>query len=1129
MTRFLSGHRVALVLTAIACHSAARGAESPRYTVAPAPDWVQSAPAEAPPPTGSTQKASGGTEEQLVDLQVRVDEDTWSQYYHGVSRPTNPSGVSDSSNVSIDFDPELDRLVLHEVTLRRGAATIDELQQGRIEVLQRESKLESGILDGSLTFHLLMSDVRVGDTIEYSYTLEHRDPAWGNRYFARYLLQWDNPIRRLRVRVLSRSHAPLFVYSPPGKEPRKADDGTWQSLEWDGESVPAVKYEKGAPAWYEQYPTVQLSQFPSWKDVVDGALPLFALPISPNPEVAAQAKLLSSGAHSDAERVLNVIRFVQEEIRYTGLELGSGAYQPAQPQEVLKRRYGDCKDKTLLAVALLRDLGIEASPVLVSTRWGNHLHTRVPSPGNFNHAIVKARVQSKTYWLDVTSTAQGGDLQHTAQADLGDGLVIAPGVSALEEMPKEPADSPLVAADLEFDLRDGIDKEGGLKVSTAYRGSEADSMRRTLRRKSPADLGVTYLNYYKGRYDSIRAVEPPKVTDDPRANQITIDESYRVEHFFEADDSGKLRFYLEAETINDNLRSLETPVRSTPYDLGTPLNLSQHIRIRMPEKFPGTDDVVKIEAPQFQYISRVSHSGNDILLDYHYHVLADEVPLEGLTEFVKKRASAKDDTYYRFTKSQEEPSREAVSGAEKQLQEAGRLLQGSQVDKADDVLKALLASDGFRGLSAARQHIAVYLGGVVALEKDDTPRALELLRRATRFDEADYGDWNMRLLAAARAGDHAEATLTLTTLAEHWPENLGEVDAHVIGRVVRETPHTGESRYQLLGALSKASYKSEEGYDLSHWWRDLALLQLEHADQAAAKKTLERLTDPAALISVRADNRFAPIRDGLSLDIPAAIARQVQQDREAVKAHPTKLQPVVLLMGALRQSLDFAGVVQLADDAISAMSGPKGPKVYDDYKEFRVWVLDARGEALYRLGKGDDATAQLRAARQLPEMGNVNVSQSINLAGLYNDLGKPQEARTTLAEVASENVSAYGLMQAAIERLNSADQLGDAAEVEKELALLKEHQQDSISTYQRALISANRQDEAAQLLVSRLQDPDQRVDALLDVQDYKQTVLGPRAAEWEKRWAAVRRRPDVVEAIGKVGNVAAYPMLPQPY
>ena len=1127
MTRLFNGYRAVLVLMAVGVHGTAQGAETTQYTVAPPPEWVRSAPSEVPG-TAATQSASGGTEYLLSDLQVRVD-DAWSAYFHSVTRATNPSGVSDSSKISIDFDPELDRLVLHSVTLRRGGETIDELRQGRIEVLHRESKLESDILDGSLTFHLVMSDVRVGDTVDYSYTIEHRDVVWGHRFFSRYLLQWSDPVRRLRIRVLLRSHAPIFVHHPPNREPLKADDGTWQSLEWDAEDIPVQKFEKDAPDWYEQYPAVQLSQFASWKDVVDTALPLFAAPSPSGPELAALEKQLSSNAHSDAERVSAVIRFVQEEIRYTGLELGSGAYRPAPPQEVLRRRYGDCKDKTLLAVTLLRDLGIDAAPAMVSTRWDHHLHERLPSPGNFNHAIVKARLGSKTYWLDVTSSAQGGDLQHLAQADLGDALVVAPGVTALETMPRVQPDSPLVSADEVFDLRAGADKEGSLTVSTVYRGSAADSLRRRLRRESAADIGDKYLNYYKDRYASIRAVEAPKVTDDLQSNQVTVEESYRVEHFFEADDdSGKTHFHLEAETINEDLGKLSPTSRTTPFDLEGPVFSIERIRIRMPDKFPGKDDVVKVESPQFHYDSRVSHSGNDILLEYHYRTLTDMVPPQGLEEFQKQRAAAKDDTYYRFSQNQEAPSEKAVAEAEQQLEKAGRLVQGGQTDDADEALKNLLASDGFKGLTKARQHIAVYLAGIVALEKDDAERSLGLLRRATGFDEVSAGDWSMRLLAASRARDHADASLALTTLSERWPESLNEVNARVISSTVHDTPKTGTTRYQLLGALFKANYKTEL-FDVGDWWRDLALLQLEHGDQAAARKALERVTSPAGLISVRADNRFAPIRGGIALDVPAAVDRQVLEAREAVKAHPTKLMPILRLMTALQQGLQFTEVIRVADDAVSAMSGPKGPKIYDDYREFRVWLLNGRSEALFRLGKWDEAIAQLTAARQLPEAGDVNVSQTINLASAYNDLGKPTEARATLALLSDETISPYGRMQAAIERLASADQLSDAAEVEKQLGFLREHRDDSISSYQRGLISANRQDEAARLLISRLQDPEQRVDALLEVQDYKEAILGSRAAEWRKRWIAMKNRPDVREAVGKVGNVSEYPILPSPH
>jgi len=194
-----------------------------------------------------------------------------------------------------------------------------------------------------------------------------------------------------------------------------------------------------------------------------------------------------------------------------------------------------------------------------------------------------------------------------------------------------------------------------------------------------------------------------------------------------------------------------------------------------------------------------------------------------------------------------------------------------------------------------------------------------------------------------------------------------------------------------------------------------------------------------------------------------------------------------------------------------------------------VWLLDARARALCGLSRWDEGAAQLMSARFLPESGNANVSQTINLAGLYNDMAKPKEAKQTLVDLTAEGASAYGFMQVAIERLSSADQLGDTAEVEKQLGFLREHRDDSLASLQRGLISANRQDEAAQLLISRLQDPDQRGDALMEVQKYKLPPLPKRAEQWRKRWNAVVARPDVVAAINKVGVVSEWPLSPRGY
>jgi thioredoxin-like negative regulator of GroEL len=1125
MRRMFAGFRAGLALWVAAHHGPLQAVEPNRYVVAAPGDWVISAPADTQPAAVDPGGSAGGSEDLLIDRQVRVDADSWSEYAHFVSRATNASGVDDNSTVDIDFDPELERLILHAVTVRRGNESIDELQHGRIEILQRESQLDSGILDGSNTLHLVMSDVRVGDTVDYSFTIEHREPIWGNRYFRHFTTQWSTPVRHLRIRTLLRSHAPLFVHSPPKLEPITADDGTWRSFEWNSENVPAVAREQGAPSWYPQYPEIQVSQFANWKELVDTVLPAYTPATSRDPGILALEKKLAGPTHSEEERALAVIRFVQEEIRYTGLELGSGAYRPAAPAEVLKRRYGDCKDKTLLAVSLLRDLGIDAAPAMVSTRWGNHVDENLASPDDFNHVILKMRLKSKAYWLDMTDTAQGGTLQNAVQTNFGAALVIAPGVNTIEHMPGQQLDGPLVTSRAEFDLRAGVEKEASVEVRTIYRGSEADGLRRRLRRQSAAEIGADYLDYYKGRYPTIHAQNAPKVTDDLRANQIEVTESYRLERAFEVLDSGKRQFSVEAELINAHLHKLSLASRATPFELEYPVDETQSIRIRLPSAFPVKDEKFEIDCPQFHYDSQVSHDANDVLLQYRYRSLTDTIPAEALEEFAKHRAAARADTYYRFTKgSDEQPSQAKSSEALKQLERAGRLAQSGQLDKTDEAVKELLASEGFKTLTAAQQHVALYLGGAIAVQKSDFGRASDLLRRATVMDDAGSGDWNLRLLVAQMLNDKADATLSLTTLAERWPQNLEELDYRVVTRTVHETRNQGVGRYQLLSALFNAGYEVEQ-FDNTSWWRDLALLQLRNGDQGAAAKTLAKVSETSALISVRADNRFAPIRAAVPLDISAALERQTQAARAAVKANPRKIAPVLRLIQMLRQSQRLEEALQLADDAISAASGPKGSEAYDDYHTTYVWLLDARSHALFNLGRWDEATTQMESARQLTESGNRNVSQTINLANEFDDLGKPEAARALLASLPPDKASPYGLMQAAIERVASADQLGDATEVQKQLGYLSQHRDDSLATYQRALVAANRLDEAAKLLVSRLQDPDERIDALLEVQEYKRPPQGPGAAEWSRRWDAVKHRPDVRVAIGKVGNVAQYPIL----
>ena len=1106
----------------------AKSAEAkPKYETGPPAGWVKVAPAAQTTAAGAAAAASS-SEFLLIDRQVRIDGAS-SQYNRFVIRVHNSAGVSDQSQISIQFDPLRQHLRLHSVTVSRGSETVDELKRGRIELLRRESGLDQGLLDGWLTFHLVMDDVRVGDTIDYSYSLERSDALWGNRFYAWYPTNWNEPVAASRLRLMLRAEQPLNFADRGGGAPATTLEDGWRALEWNWHDIPGEPAESGAPAWYTQHKRIEFSQFAGWREVVDATWPLY-MNNAPTPELTAQIARFKSQGGSDRERLIAIMRFVQDEVRYTGVELGDGAYRPAAAATVLQRRWGDCKDKTLLAVTLLRGVGIEADPALVNTRLEEHVSEWLPSPADFDHAIVRARLGTSTYWLDATASGQGGDIDSIDQAHYGVALVVRADTTELEPMPPDSAPAPTSAATVVVDMRRGFDKEAVFTVSTVHRGSGADDMRGTLREATAQDLATKFLNFYKQSYPGIRATAPLAIHDDRAKNELRIDEAYAIDKAFEPTEDGAHRlFELEADSLTAYLKRPATTVRTTPLALPFPTNVEQHVRILLPEPANAKDEQRTIAAPAFRYEYRAAHSGHEVQLDYSYRTLADHVPVEQLSDFLAKREEARSNCFYQVTlPAQQPPSEAAVAEAQKQLAAAAQFVQTDSWDKADAAFTALLTSGKLTQLDETKQHAALFLAGLAALGVDDAARAQGLLKRSTDMTSAQFQDWRLRLQAAQAVQDWHDAAYSLTQIAQKWPDTVSELETRQVARTVHELRHLDDDRYQLLKALFAAKF-TRPGLDPSRWWRDLALMQIEKGERSAALQSLAALTDPYAMIGVLADNRFRDLRESLPhrLDVADAMRRMVEADYAAVTANPAKLEPVSRLAGDLLGAVRGEEALKVLDAAIAKAGAPEGRKAYRDYDEQYVWLLDTRAHALFTLGRWDDALAQLQAASHLREERSSNVSQVINLAELYDRLQQPQNARNALKDLQPGSLSPFGEMQRTDAALSAALQLGDAAESTRLLDYMREHQEDAIGSYEDALIMADRPDDAAALLIKRLADPEKRMDALMAVQHWDNSGPAgalPRAQELRGRWDQVKDREDVRTALARVGSVGAYPL-----
>jgi hypothetical protein len=88
--------------------------------------------------------------------------------------------------------------------------------------------------------------------------------------------------------------------------------------------------------------------------------------------------------------------WVQRSVRYVALEVGEGGYVPRSPSLVARRRFGDCKDKAFLLLALLARCGREALPVLTRPRSAGRIDPDFPTPVAFNHLVVAVRIPSST-------------------------------------------------------------------------------------------------------------------------------------------------------------------------------------------------------------------------------------------------------------------------------------------------------------------------------------------------------------------------------------------------------------------------------------------------------------------------------------------------------------------------------------------------------------------------------------------------------------------------------------------------------------------------------------------------------------------------------------------------------------
>ena len=168
---------------------------------------------------------------------------------------------------------------------------------------------------------------------------------------------------------------------------------------WRLKDLPVIETEDGMPTLDHIVPLLHITSAQDWRSVDQWAAAMFLPAAKPDGSLRKLAQRIAKGATSRQDKIRAVYKYMQENIRYIGTYLERGGYLPNKASVVVKNRYGDCKDQTILIIALLDALGIQAQPALLRTFPELRVERDIPT-NQFSHMIVY--VPDEQLWIDTS-------------------------------------------------------------------------------------------------------------------------------------------------------------------------------------------------------------------------------------------------------------------------------------------------------------------------------------------------------------------------------------------------------------------------------------------------------------------------------------------------------------------------------------------------------------------------------------------------------------------------------------------------------------------------------------------------------------------------------------------------------
>ncbi|THD58268.1 DUF3857 domain-containing protein [Phenylobacterium sp.] len=839
-------------------------AEEAQPDYGPPPAWVK------PPPPDTRQAPPAGALLQVLmrDSQAKLGPEGDAQYLETRFKLLTPEAL-DAGNLNLVWDPQVETLAIHRLTVTHDGKVTDVLAAQKFTVVRREQGLEAAMLDGRLTATLQIPGLQVGDVIDLAITTGSHDPLLAGHSQFVDLLPTTAIAGRLRERATWPAASSIAWRASddlPKSAVRRAGGAVEALFEADG--LPAPTRADGAPARFRVRRLVQASGFADWREISALMAPLYASAATPKPDspLKAEAAKIRAASADPAKQALAALQLVQDQVRYVYVGLDSGAYRPAAADETWSRRFGDCKAKTALLLALLSELGIKAEPVLANASGLDGLDYALPQLGVFNHVLVRAEVGGRTLWLDGTRSGDS-NLVELEVFPYGVGLPVhAGGGGDLEKhlppVPFQPVEETVV----QIDARAGLHAPAQVTARFVLRGDEAFSIDREVA-SAPHDEAEQVLK--KAAVENLSWFEPKSVTWSYDARRRLFLEEVRGEGKVDWSKDASGGHTLWYQIHGSGLGPIKPIKRDADQDQTAPFAVAYPsysrwvTTIRLPQGIQTgrRGDNVATTLGGMRYVRRLSSQGDTVTMYHSLRSMTPEITAAEAAADEAKRADFKPGAA--FVWAVDAPPKPAVTPTAPPPpapQDAKALLAAGYAVGAerryDEALaladRALAAQPGWADAQRLRALVLVELkrwpeaadAYAAAVSVSEKPNAADLrgrvqaLTHARKFDEAEKAA-DIYVLAFPRTVDAYEARAGIFEARQDYDRALAAtddarqagVDEAAILRVRSNILWAAHRREDALAA-AEAEIKLDPDSATALSWRGLMEARLKRFDAA---------------------------------------------------------------------------------------------------------------------------------------------------------------------------------------------------------------------------------------------------------------------------------------------------------